>query len=344
RIIFNMYASGHGYSAIMDALNSKGHRTKVGRPFGKNSLHEILKNEKYCGVYVYNKTRSADASGKFNRHQYKPPDQIIRIDGGLPAIISKDRFAVVQALLKANQYKAGRAKAKVLYLLSGKVFCGHCGQAMTGETRRYCGREYGYYICNNRKRTKSCDKKPIDKAVLEARVIDRLNKKLFSAKNIDAICNRIYETLHTDASSGAIEQLNLEIAGLDRKIHNISLAIADGTYAPELRDTLNALSEQKKDKLLKLCELEAIPDAAQKSYDELREAFFACADLALVSPEQQKEILRRLIYKVFVYDLPDGVHRIRIIIAPSNVARDMVGFLDVKGNAPSPPRCFVKRS
>src|SRR5690606_6658216 len=47
RIIFNMYAAGHGYSEIINRLNKEGYRTQTGRRFGKNSIHGILKNEKY---------------------------------------------------------------------------------------------------------------------------------------------------------------------------------------------------------------------------------------------------------------------------------------------------------
>ncbi len=50
RIIFDMYAANHGYGDIIAALNKEGYKTKTGRPFGKNSLHEILKNKKYAGI------------------------------------------------------------------------------------------------------------------------------------------------------------------------------------------------------------------------------------------------------------------------------------------------------
>ncbi|MCQ5128167.1 recombinase family protein [Butyricicoccus faecihominis] len=54
RLIFSMFLEGHGYTKMRDKLNSRGYTTKHGQPFGKNSLHEILRNEKYTGVYTYN--------------------------------------------------------------------------------------------------------------------------------------------------------------------------------------------------------------------------------------------------------------------------------------------------
>ena len=56
RIIFQMYADGYGYTAIADRLNSLGYEPKRGGRFGKNSLGSILDNEKYTGVYVFNKS------------------------------------------------------------------------------------------------------------------------------------------------------------------------------------------------------------------------------------------------------------------------------------------------
>lgn len=52
-----------------------------------NSIHSILTNEKYTGVYIYNKTAKKDAFGKRNGHAYKDKSEIIRIEGGIPAIV-----------------------------------------------------------------------------------------------------------------------------------------------------------------------------------------------------------------------------------------------------------------
>lgn len=81
-----MFAEGYGYTAIIDHLNAHGYKTKRGKMFGKNSLYEILSNEKYTGVFVFNKA-AARADGKRNNHAQK--DSYIRIEGGCPAIIGK---------------------------------------------------------------------------------------------------------------------------------------------------------------------------------------------------------------------------------------------------------------
>ncbi len=85
-----MYINGYSYSNIIDKLNDLGYKTKRGNKFGKNSLHGILSNEKYTGVYVFNKTQRKGVNGKRNGHKQKSEDEIIKVEGGMPQIIDKD--------------------------------------------------------------------------------------------------------------------------------------------------------------------------------------------------------------------------------------------------------------
>ena len=87
------------YEEILTELNRLGIKGKRGKEIGKNSLHSILKNEKYTGTYIYNKSAAKDADGKRNGHAYKPEDEWIVIEDGCPAIISKEDFKAVQAKL-----------------------------------------------------------------------------------------------------------------------------------------------------------------------------------------------------------------------------------------------------
>lgn len=64
KLIFDRYINGYSYSKIIDELNYLGYKTKIGNKFGKNSLHGILNNEKYTGVYVFNKTQRKGVDGK----------------------------------------------------------------------------------------------------------------------------------------------------------------------------------------------------------------------------------------------------------------------------------------
>ncbi|MDO7787903.1 recombinase family protein [Desulforamulus aquiferis] len=56
RLIFDMFDKGKGYGEIIFECNLRGYLTKTGKPFAKNGLHEILRNEKYIGTYTYNRS------------------------------------------------------------------------------------------------------------------------------------------------------------------------------------------------------------------------------------------------------------------------------------------------
>ena len=55
RTIFELYGAGKSYNDILAAVS--GAVGKRGRPLGTNSLHSILTNERYVGVYTWNKRK-----------------------------------------------------------------------------------------------------------------------------------------------------------------------------------------------------------------------------------------------------------------------------------------------
>ena len=56
RLIFRLVLDGRGYSEIIKQLNALGYKTKVGRSFGKNSIHDILVNRKYKDDFIFNRS------------------------------------------------------------------------------------------------------------------------------------------------------------------------------------------------------------------------------------------------------------------------------------------------
>lgn len=131
RMIFRDVADGCGYNVVLNKLNAMGYRTRLGNTFSKETLYEMLRNEKYNGVYVFSRAASKDELGRRNNHLDKPIEDQIRIPGGMPKIVDDETFARVQAIL-ASRKRHGRRDGKRKYLLTGMVFCGLCGH-------RYCG-------------------------------------------------------------------------------------------------------------------------------------------------------------------------------------------------------------
>ena len=183
RIIYDMYINGFGYHDIADYLNANGYRTKKGKPFGYSSTayFDILRNEKYTGTYVYNRAASKDYNHKRNNHRNKPDEEIIRIPGGCPAIITKETFQkAVQR--RSNRIIGKKTSSKCFYLCSGIVFCGECGRKMTGNIRRNKN-SFTTYNCHSRKNECS-NYKDIDRTKLEAVTLELLERELFSTSSI----------------------------------------------------------------------------------------------------------------------------------------------------------------
>lgn len=174
-LIFSMYLCGYQYQQIADTLNSDGFLTKSGRVFTRSSFHEIIRNEKYTGVYIYNKSESKGDDCKRNSHKYKTPEEIIRIEGGIPAIISRETWEAANAKRISRAHPSGHSHC--IYLLSQRVVCGVCNHSMHGTIRlRRNLPSYHTYTCGTRK--DSCSNlKEIEKDSLEQYVIDLVRKR-----------------------------------------------------------------------------------------------------------------------------------------------------------------------
>ena len=163
REAFSMYAEGHSVAEICRLFNAKGYKTSKGARFGKSSFSKIFRNERYIGVYQF--------------HDYRAEDVI-------PAIIDKKTFDQVQARLKTNGKAPGRNKAQVIYLLTGKLYCGHCGSHMNASSNTS---GYYYYQCYGKKNLhKDCSKKNLRKDFIEGIVV-RDAMSLLTDENIDEI-------------------------------------------------------------------------------------------------------------------------------------------------------------
>lgn len=183
-----------GYTYIVAQLNEKGYRTKRGLAFTKTSLYDILSNEKYTGIYIYNKESSKSVMGKRNKRKHKPDDQIIRVDGGMPQIVTREDWEKVQKLMSSRKKLNGSHKSKRIYLLSGLIACGECNHSYTGMNTRWCGPQkidYGSYTCSRRKSLKDCDNSEISLAALEDFVLQELECYIFDPRRIDILVRKI---------------------------------------------------------------------------------------------------------------------------------------------------------
>ena len=170
-MIFKMYNDKKGYTEILRALDENGARSRTGKPFSKESLGDMLSNQKYKGTYVYGKLSSKQPdTGKRNSHSYKSEEEMVIIPHGIPAIIDEKTFDEAQKRKEANKKGTRSRREKETYLLTGLIVCGECGHAFTGN-RRFAGRnktKYVTYRCTNHNKGEKCMCKEVNKDYLES--------------------------------------------------------------------------------------------------------------------------------------------------------------------------------
>lgn len=304
-IIFTMYADGLGYSDILKKLKQGGYKTQTGRSFGKNSIHDILKNEKYRGVYIFNRTiKKQQGTGKRNNRKSKPSDEIIRIENGMPRIISDEIWERVQS--RMNQNKKGANSAKETYLLSGIIKCGKCRGSMTGA-RKYAGRNKSLYLsyeCSTRKRTKSCDMKSISKDFVENLVINKLIENIFNPEAIESVVQKIIKHSADQAASIStdIKLLENQVVGIQTEINNIVNAIAAGMFHSSMKEKMDDLECKKALLSNRLEEAKYQSKLHSPSEDMIRQYLKKDADIKDKSLDEQKRIIQTYVKEVIVFD------------------------------------------
>lgn len=325
KLIFSMYLDGYGYSKILDALSAKGYKTKLGRPFGKNSIHDILRNEKYSGVYVFNKTASKDAFGKRNSHSIKSDEEVIRIPDGMPALVSPEDYQKVVEKMNANKHSPAAYKAKESYLLSGLIVCGEClekqGQdfAMMGNCRPI-GRnkmKYVTYRCGNRDNKKNCDNKELRREHIESFVISELHNKIFNDDVIPQLVEQLNDyqnSLNTERQE-ELSALKVTLQDVTKQLDNIVSAVAQGFTQSTFLEKMTGLEEQKSKLEFSIKELEMNNKKTVITEEILQQLFGMFKSyVAEKNIPEIKKFIGSYVEKVIVYkENVDVIFKIKIV-------------------------------
>ncbi len=322
RMIFQGVCDGLGYAEIIDKLNYLGYRNKAGRPFVKNSITEMLRNEKYRGVFIYNRSAGKSLYGTRNHHKSKPDDEIIRIEGGMPRIIDDETFYRVSSIIKSRCHRSTNRSAKEQYLLSGKVVCGYCGSAYTGNCS-YNGRnktKLVTYRCGAKLKRGElhCNGKDINRNYLEQFVVEQISDIIFSEERIPEILSG-YENAMSNLnlqSNSQLYSLRQKQQGIQTKIDNIISVIAqsgsssllsalDGLEA-ELSQINASIEELEQSCGYKFIDRKKVIDAYRKA-----QQMFIAGTLP-----QRKQLINLYVNKVIVFN---EYVRIELNLVPSNL-------------------------
>ncbi len=226
KMIFDMYVQQKTNSEICERLNAMGIKTSFGHPFGKSAIPRIVKNEKYIGVY-----KCGD----------------IRLEDAIPPIVSKEVFAMAQKETERRRTSKQAARPRAEYLLSGKLFCGHCKKKMVGVsgTGRHGGKFY-YYYCPTSRAKKGCLKKHVSRDWLEDLVVEETITHILRPDVIKYIANACYEIQLKDKSQDEeVEFFRRKLADNQKAIMNTIRAIESGVETKSLPARLKELETEQ---------------------------------------------------------------------------------------------------
>ena len=214
--IFNWYINGLGILEIASKLNLEGYKTRKNKPFNKNSIYDIVSNERYSGVYIFNK-------GNKHNHRINSKEEI-RIDGGIPPIISKETFKKAMEIRRKNK-QAPSVATKNIYLLSGLIKCGKCGANYCGQTtqRTKNGKTYskGWYFCGNRNSLQKCDNHRIEQNLIESFVVDTLINRILNGKTIETVIENVKIQFENLKDTTEIDNIKKRLKEISTECDNI---------------------------------------------------------------------------------------------------------------------------
>ena len=295
RWIFDAYLKGRSSGWIAEQLTAKGIPSQSGAEcWRETGIRYLLTNEKYIGDALSQKSYSCGFPFVQKRNHGERLQYYT--ENSHPAIIDRDTFERVQALLqkKAQKEKNRREKSP----LALKIVCGNCG---TVFQRRSSQNGYVTWVCRTHDRhAADCPVGRIPEAEIHAAFLRMYHRLKSNADIILAPALRQLNTLDTILRQNhpQVLAINRAIAEATEESHKISTLRANGLLDADIcAARMNAISArlaQLRGERRRLTENEAI--------DETMDALRKVEQTLLNGPERldgfDEELFERLVEKI----------------------------------------------
>lgn len=300
RRIFADYLAGGTVNSIARDLTSEGIPTRNGAAFWhRQVVRQILTNPVYMGVYYANR-HDHTGVGKGKGVRERGREEWIPVS--VPALIDAESWTKVQEIIRRR--RAQWAKRGSIYLLSGLLRCGLCGQTMTG---RYGGQRWrrqrrAQYTCarNGPGPRRSCGR------AVRAEDLD----ELVWGQVVEWLQNpaRLVERVQPEANASLVEK---EVARQEQDLERVRrsqrhiLTVLERELAPadEALDSLDRLKHREATLLKSIGELRR---SLGESGPVDKEAAFAAAERWLrsikteMSTTERQKIIREFVTGITV--------------------------------------------
>lgn len=223
REIYARYADMESIASIARDLNTRGIKNSLGNDWGRSSFKNIIGNERYKGIYIFDGTR---------------------IDGGMPRIIDDDTF---DEAVRAMRAKGRRKNPASDYQLTGKLFCGECKETMIGMCgRSKSGSMYYYYACSGHRSGSGCRKTSVGRDQTETAIAKELYAKILNDDILEQIADEVMAYQKKFKDNPEIKALRDQKDSIEKAIKNIMAAIEAGIFTDTTKARLLELEDEQK--------------------------------------------------------------------------------------------------
>ena len=231
RRMFDNTINRRGHVALIREMAAASICGRLGRSIKYPQIYEILRNEKYTGVYVYSQSMA-----KTRDDRRKKPDAI-RIENAFPAIIDKVTFDEVQRIMRERKQTGKKGG----YLCSGLVYC-QCGAKMHAMSPTRKGHTYHYYACSAKCGAPTVKIEEVDAAAKS--YLEELLTEENQQRTADAL--RAYQEGELSQLAAFYDGLKSQIGEKRRRYDNLMNVLSSGgTNKAMIEDITNEMAEIK---------------------------------------------------------------------------------------------------
>lgn len=255
--IFHMFLSGIPVNEISEALRSE-HITIPGKKFSfsKGMIMNILRNEKYCGDCILQKSVTVDCISKTRKlNEGEAPMYIV--ENNHPPIISRELFNRTQEEISRRNVTAPKSAKNCItasgkyskYALTEVLKCAECGSRYRRCTWTSHGKRRIVWRCISRLDygKKYCsDSATVTETAIQEAIVRAL--KRFNAENestyLTLMKATIGDAIGLNGGSDEIDLLNRRIDALNKKMLDmVNEAIQSGIDIESNEDEFKEISE-----------------------------------------------------------------------------------------------------
>ena len=256
--VFDMYLSGKSTYEISDILQGENIEIPGKKiTFNKTTIARMLKNEKYCGDAILQKTVTLDPISK-RRKPNEGEAPMWLVENSHPAIVTREKFNKVQeetarrkTLLPQSRKTALTASGKYSkYALTEVMMCGECGSRYKRVTWNIRGKRRIVWRCMSRLDygKKYCTESiTVDEQALQRAIVRALNRFNIEDEStyLMLMKSTIGEAIGINGGSDEIDLLERRIDALNKRMLDlVTLSVQEDSDAEDYENEFKNISIQ----------------------------------------------------------------------------------------------------